>query len=241
MCEYEPVAYLLYLLILGMILVRMIRQNETRAYGEDGPSRWLVWAVAVLVIGDTFHLLTLAEEGLLGVHSTPLPMDGKNIPWTGVGMFASSFTLTLFYFFLLFYTRGMKDQPWSGLELTIAGFLCARFVLILFPGNWGVETTDLWRVIRNIPFFIGGVGISLLFFQEARTNPLKPARWMDLAGWSIMFSFIFYLGSLLSAGHPFWVRMQMAAKSVCYLFVAFSLSEIGFISPGAQEPMGPMK
>ncbi|MFO8035893.1 MAG: hypothetical protein R6U57_04630 [Anaerolineales bacterium] len=241
MCEYEPVAYLIYLLILGMILVRMIRQNETRADGEDDPSRWLVWAVAVLVIGDTFHLLTLAEEGQFGVHPIFQSSDGHNITWTGVGTFASSFTLTLFYSFLLFYTRGMKDQPWSGLELTIAGFLCARFILILFPDNWGVGATDLWRVIRNIPFFVGGVGISLLFFQEARTGPVKPARWMGLAGLSIIFSFIFYLGSLLSAGNPFWVRMQMAAKSVCYLFMAFSLSEIGVMSPGAQEPMGPMK
>lgn len=234
----QPIAFFIYLFCLSGILVQMVRRYKSPLQRGNRQNLWLIWAVAVLILGDTFHLATMTVQMNFHIQIPALPYLERESTWLEVGTFASSLALTVFYGLLLFFVRRREEHPWSFLEATVLGSLLCRLIIILFPASWRIGSGELHRVLRNLPFLAGGVGVGILFLNERQLTSVRPMRWLSFAGWSILLSFVFYLGSLLIIDNTPFVWLQMAAKSICYLCVAFSLYKSQFtniISEGQRQ------
>ncbi len=227
--QYQSISFLIYLFPLGTALVLMIRRSASCSRVKTGQTKPLIWAVALLFCGDTLHLSTMALQTALPLHPVSVPAVGEKLAWTEIGGFVTSLTLTLFYMSLLRFIRRSMDQPRKDIETVIIGALWIRLLLLFVPAKWTGVSTGVWLIIQNIPFFMGGIGASYLFMHWQTQDAVIDTRWMDIGGWSIALSFAFYLMSLLFAGQHSFVWMSMAAKSLCYLTLVFSLYQALFV------------
>jgi len=227
--HFQPIAFLIYLIPLGIVLALMIRDLGKFSKCRIRQNKPLVLAVFLLLFGDTLHLSTMALRTVLPLLPASVSVMGNQLTWMEIGAFVTSLTLALFYMSLLGFIRRSMDQPRYGMEVSIMGALWIRIVLLFIPAGLAGLLPDTWHIIQNIPFFLGGIGISILFTQRAKQAAANSAKWMSAAGWSIMLSFVFYLVSLLVAGQESWMWVGMAAKSLCYLIMVVSLYQSQFV------------
>lgn len=195
-------AYLLSALFMGALL--LIGQNRSELARLAG-----VMAL-VLALGDLFHLLprilsvfTAREEPLYAA--------------MGRGKQVTSITMTVFY--LLLWKLGLMlfsvAEPffWSAAVLAVAA---ARIILCLLPQNrWRERFPPVrWSILRNIPFFLLGVGTARLYFLHRGEAP--GLTWMWLA---ILLSFAFYAPVVLWANKNPKLGMLMLPKTCMYLWM----------------------
>ena len=178
---------------------------------SDNSVRGLAGVMAlVLAFGDAFHLvprimviITHKEQYLR--------------PSLGFGKQITSITMTLFY--LLLWHIGMvifspKDiWFWSYLIYFLA---TVRIFLCLLPQNkWKERYPPVrWGIWRNIPFFLQGITVAVLFFLQRST--VLGLGWMWLA---IALSFAFYLPVVLWANRNPKIGMLMLPKTCAYLWM----------------------
>lgn len=196
------VFYLAFALILGLVLF----QN-----GTGNHPRMLAGVMAlVLVFGDAFHLLprimviiTQRERSLHRI--------------LGRGKQITSITMTVFY--LLLWQIGLLVFPiknntlWSYIVYILAA---VRILICLLPQNkWQERYPPVsWGIWRNIPFFLLGIIVSILFFLQRSIVP--GLGWMWLA---IILSFAFYLPVVLWSNQNPKIGMLMLPKSCAYLWM----------------------
>lgn len=221
----EPLFSLFYLITIGAIFTRMTLHYRHQAITQRRANRWLLLGVLVLGMGDLFHLGARAFQTLTDIGSPSWRMASTLVGW---GLFATSFTLTLFYIFALTYL--WKKESWvrGWLDWSITAVLSARLLLLFYPqNNWGGTATE-WSLYRNIPFFIGGLGVALLFLRTAQTTPSPIRRWYAGVGWAMVASFVCYLGALLLADRYPLAYALMGVKSIAYIIITFSFYNLEF-------------
>lgn len=177
----------------------------------DNLTRLLAGLMAlILSIGDAFHLVPRIlviknhhEElyrGLLGY--------GKQI---------TSITMTIFYLFL--WHIGLSIYKLNTYELwtyLLYFFASIRIILCLFPQNrWTDRYPPLsWSIARNIPFFMLGIMVGILFFINRSAFPYFDYAWI-----AISLSFMFYLPVVLWSSRYPRIGMLMLPKTVCYVWL----------------------
>jgi hypothetical protein len=166
----------------------------------------------VLACGDAFHLVPRVITVLTGE-------EERLCRALGFGKFVASISMTIFYIFL-WHIGGMLYSPGSEMTWTAVVYLLAalRIILCLFPQNrWYDRKQPVrWGIYRNIPFFLLGVAVSILFWVYRAGIP--ELRWIWLA---ILLSFIFYLPVVVWINKSPKLGMMMFPKTCAYLWIIF--------------------
>ena len=155
--------------------------------------------------GDAFHLVPRILNNLIGHFD-------KDEVYLGLGNMISSITMTVFYVIMAVYFDGAR----FGI-LMIVIYVCAiaRIALCLFPqNNWlHREGNHEWSIIRNLPFVIVGLGVTILCLLTHRF----------IMALLIVLSFGFYLPVVLWAKQKPMIGMLMIPKTICYILMLILL------------------
>ena len=206
------VGYLLFLIVTGII--SLIQENYV-----------LFIMIALLGVGDSFHLIPRIKKNLKG----DFP---KSDFYLGLGNQISSITMTLFYLILFFIVSStylisidgeicyttisyIIDPTYEIIPSVIAYLTIIRIILCLLPwNNWyKKEGNQAWAVIRNIPFIVIGLitaGVAAL--SDGLTLPIL-----------IILSFLFYIPVALFAKKNPKLGMLMIPKTICYIIMILYL------------------
>lgn len=166
----------------------------------------------VLGIGDSFHLLPR-----IFFHFAKKPE--KYIPYLGVGKMITSITMTIFYILLYYIWRinypMLTITVW--IPVCIIGFAIIRIILCLSPQNrWkSLENTGNWSIYRNIPFFLLGIMIILLYAYSGY-HIQDGFLLMPLA---IAISFLCYAPVTIWAKRYPKIGMLMIPKTIMYIWI----------------------
>lgn len=179
--------------------------------GGGGPARILAGVMAlVLACGDAFHLI----PRVLVIRSGE---EEKLRPALGLGKQITSITMTFFYL-LLWHLGLLLFAPAGAGGWTLLVYLLAasRIVLCLLPQNrWSERYPPVrWAVWRNIPFFLLGAAVAVLFFMERRALPGLRHMWLAIA-----LSFGFYLPVVLWSNKNPRLGMFMLPKTCAYVWM----------------------
>jgi len=225
-----------YMVAIWTMFALILRAYRRAAPAQRVRARWLGWAVFLLASGDLVHVLTQFYAFFTKTDPMAFNWAGHPVSWMGIGFLASSFTMTLFYLLLLFYYHRRFTQPWTWWDWTLLGLFLVRFLILPCPLNeWSGAPTP-WRLYRNIPFTLAGLGVAYLLFRAASGLAEDLRRWAWILSGSILASFIFYWGVLIFAPAYPPITALMLPKSVAYVVAVYSLYRLTF-----QAPLEPSK
>lgn len=164
----------------------------------------------ILVVGDSFHLIPRIKVIITKNEKALRTALGRGKQITSVSM-------TLFY--LLLWQIGLQISSTTVLPFwncLIYAMAVLRVVLCFLPANRWVDVKPpvKWGIYRNIPFFIIGIMVSILFFLNR--NVIISIHYMWLA---ILLSFSFYLPVVLFTNRNPKIGMLMLPKTGCYLWI----------------------
>ena len=196
---------MLYLIAAAVIGVFLL------ATAQDNTARLLAGVMAlVLAIGDAFHLLPRIAVILT-------QQEQRLRTALGRGKQITSVTMTVFYL-LLWHIGLLLFGQTSRSALTYLVYLlaAARIFLCLLPQNrWQDRYPPVsWGIGRNIPFFLLGAAVAILFFLNRSVLPETSAMWL-----AILLSFGFYLPVVLWANVNPKIGMLMLPKTCAYLWM----------------------
>lgn len=196
------ILYLFSALILAIILLLSSQGN---------PARILTGIMAlVLVGGDAFHLL----PRLLVIRTGREEQLRKAL---GTGKQVTSITMTLFYLLLwqigVLVTSPKDISFWSYMIYTLT---VVRVFLCMLPQNkWQERYPQVtWGIVRNIPFFLQGAIVAVLFFLQRSNLSGLSLMWL-----AISLSFAFYLPVVVLANRNPKIGMLMLPKTCSYLWM----------------------
>ena len=196
------ILYLFSALILAIILLLSSQGN---------PARILTGIMAlVLVGGDAFHLL----PRLLVIRTGREEQLRKAL---GTGKQVTSITMTLFYLLLwqigVLVTSPKDISFWSYMIYTLT---VVRVFLCMLPQNkWQERYPQVtWGIVRNIPFFLQGAIVAVLFFLQRSNLSGLSLMWL-----AISLSFAFYLPVVVWANRNPKIGMLMLPKTCSYLWM----------------------
>lgn len=195
------ICYLAAALVIGLVLLLTPSPSHVR----------MLAGIMALVLagGDAFHLL----PRILVIRTR---QEEKFRPALGRGKQLTSITMTIFY--LILWQIGLASSSGVNPLWTYAVYiLCIiRIVLCLLPQNrWDARFPPVrFGLWRNIPFFLLGLSVALLFFFLRAKIP--GFYWMWLA---IILSFSFYLPVVLWSNKNPRIGMFMLPKTCAYLWM----------------------
>jgi hypothetical protein len=198
--------YLTSVTIMGVVMIR--RSTAGSEYRRIG-----IMAL-VLGFGDAFHLISR----VYALWTTGIEANAAAL---GFGKLITSITMTFFYLMLYsVWKQRYTPGPQKGLDITLYVLAAARIVLIVFPQNaWFSANPPLsWGIYRNIPFFLMGVIILMLFFSKTRERNEDYFKPMWLA---IGLSFLFYAPVVLLASTFPIAGALMIPKTLAYLWIVW--------------------
>ena len=195
------IMYLVSAFIIGMVLLMASSSGLHTLAG--------IMAL-ILVFGDSFHLIPRIQV-IISKNEKALRAA------LGRGKQITSVSMTVFYLFLWQIGLQISSIPvlpfWNYLIYAMA---VLRIVLCFLPANRWVEEKPpvKWGIYRNIPFFIIGIMVSILFFLNR--NVIFSIHYMWLA---ILLSFSFYFPVVLFTNRNPKIGMLMLPKTGCYLWI----------------------
>ncbi len=199
-------AYLVTVIILGIVLLLRAKTPVVFLFGAMATE---------LGLGDAFHLV----PRILVAATGDRPRFIKSL---SRGKMITSITMTVFY--VLLWHAGLllfslNIPVWTEVVYALA---VMRIILCLAPGNdWAQESESLkGSILRNIPFFLMGVMVIVLFAMQAAVTQAVggPAavRFMWLA---VLLSFAFYLPVVLWSRKVPKLGMLMLPKTCAYVWI----------------------
>lgn len=164
----------------------------------------------VLALGDAFHLIprifviTTGEEEIFRFR-------------LGRGKQITSITMTIFYI-LLWEVGNRLFNPFDIELWTMYLYLLAfiRIGLCLLPQNKWVDRYPplSWGVYRNVPFFLMGMIVTIMFYKYRSFAPAFRMAWF-----AISLSFAFYLPVVFYANKHPKIGMLMLPKTIMYIWL----------------------
>lgn len=200
--RFESIFDILYLGIAVIVGAVLLSRSDVSA----APLLAGIMALT-LGFGDAFHLVPRVLSGF---------MEKDFHVSLGFGKLVTSITMTFFYVFLwvigLLYYH-VYHPVWTFLFIVLA---IIRIVLCLLPQNQWLHTSPSVRmgIIRNIPFFLMGIMVLILFWANA--VPGAPLEYMGIA---VFLSFAFYAPVVCWAHRYPKIGMLMAPKTCMYLWI----------------------
>lgn len=178
-----------------------------------GSEQWLFGLMALILgVGDSFHLTSRIRA--------LWDCSGKDHTIAlGVGKQIASITMTVFY--VILWHIGMIHYP----EVNIATYMTwivyslaiLRIILSLFPNNQWIpnDSSLMWAVLRNIPFFILGMLVMILF----AVGSFAEGGVLSFLWIAVLISFACYIPVVLFSGRNNKAGMLMILKSCAYIAI----------------------
>jgi hypothetical protein len=200
-------------LIVVWALVIMMAWRQAQVQPDQLPlARRIMWAFALLALGDTGHVgLRVLAYALGGLDANPTLV--------GIGALATAITVTFFYMLMLdaWRLRFKCSIGWFGYLLLLAGIV--RLVIMTLPQNeWGnVVPPQPFSLYRNLPLIVQGLGVMLLILRDAVAAKDRTFTWI---GVMIFVSYAFYTPVILFVQQAPVVGMLMIPKTLAYVAIA---------------------
>ena len=192
---------ILYLLVALIIGIKVLKKDNKL-------SKLMGYSIITLALGDAFHLVPRVLNYFINY-------DFKM--YLGVGKLITSITMTIFYIFMYYiYLKNYEIKENKKITYTIWLLSIIRIILCLLPyNNWLTNDSPfIWGVIRNIPFVIMGLIITILYFNKRNIDKDFKYIWLY-----ILLSFIFYMIVVLGASSINILGMFMLPKTICYILI----------------------
>jgi hypothetical protein len=180
---------------------------------SGGRKQYLLYGAMALTLGcgDAFHLVPRA----VALCTTGLSSYTAVL---GIGKLITSVTMTAFYV-LLYYVWRVRYRIVGKNGVTAAVWVLSvlRVVLCLMPQNkWTSADAPLsWGILRNIPFALLGLLVTVLFFRSAKEQNDRSFRWLWL---TVVLSFACYIPVVLFADAVPAVGALMVPKTCAYVW-----------------------
>ena len=195
------IVYILLAIIMG-IKILLSKSKSSKLMGSS---------VLILGLGDAFHLIPRILNYFINYDFNM---------YLGIGKLVTSITMTIFYIFMYYiYLKVYNNKENKNVTFSIWILSIIRIILCLFPQNKWITNNSpfIWGIIRNIPFIIIGIIITILYYN----NRDKISSFKDV--WLyVLLSFIFYLIVVLFASSIPILGMFMLPKTICYILIIIS-------------------
>ena len=114
------------------------------------------------------------------------------------------------------WSTSFSPKDISGWSYSIYALTTIRILLCLLPQNkWQERYPPVtWGILRNIPFFLQGALVAILYFLSRNTSSGLGPMWLAIA-----LSFLFYLPVVLWANKNPRIGMLMLPKTCAYLWM----------------------
>jgi hypothetical protein len=201
-----------YLIVIWTLVIMMARRLPQVAPADRSVAKRLMWAFALLALGDTGHVgFRVIAYALGGLEAHPVLV--------GMGALSTAYTVTLFYMLMVDVWRLRYNKPLGvfGWILLAAGGV--RLIVMLFPQNqWGqiVAPYD-WSLLRNSLLVVQGLGVMLLILRDAFRTGDVPFKWIGIM---IALSYAFYAPVILWSAQAPLLGMLMIPKTCAYVAIA---------------------
>jgi hypothetical protein len=201
-----------YLIVIWTLVIMMARRLPQVAPANRAVAKRLMWAFALLALGDTGHVgFRVVAYALGGLEAHPALV--------GLGALSTAYTVTLFYMLMLdiWRLRYHKALGVFGWILLAAG--AVRLVLMLFPQNqWEQIVAPYgWSLLRNSLLVVQGVGVMVLIMRDAIRTGDTPFKWIGIM---IGLSYAFYAPVILWSAQAPMLGMLMIPKTCAYVAIA---------------------
>ena len=202
------VIYLIYILVI--VLIMMKRKSALSPEKRPAALR-ILFGFSALLIGDIGHV---------GTRLYILLSAEQNATIFGIGSLLESVGVI---FLFMFWTDAWRLE-FSHSKNVVYYILISTgllgLILFAFPQvGWTSDTTpQYWIIIRNIPWTIQGMGVSLLLFQDARKNEDKL---MKKIGICIFSSYLFYLPVVIFGAQNPMLGMLMIPGTIIFMVWEF--------------------
>ena len=208
-----------YLIAVWTLVALMVRNRANVEPEYRAVAKRVMWAFALLALGDTGHVgFRVLAYALGGLDAQPIVL-GVPISLVGIGALATAITVTFFYMLMvdIWRLRFNKSLGWFGWFLLAMGVF--RLIIMLFPQNeWSaVVPPQPWGLIRNLPLMIMGLGVMALILRDAYRANDRPFKWI---GWCILASYAFYTPVILFVAEVPILGMLMIPKTLAYIAIA---------------------
>ncbi len=157
----------------------------------------------VLAGGDAFHLIPRVYVIFMGREEVFRRALGRGKQITSITM---TFFFVMFWHIALSLFRLDLISIWT---LAVYMLTLVRILLCILPQNRWVDRYPpiSWGIYRNIPFFIMGLVIAFVFYQNQNVVPAFSLAWL-----AILLSFGFYLPVVLYANKNPKIGMLMLPR-----------------------------
>lgn len=201
-----------YLIVVWSLVGLMLRRRQTVAEKNRAVAVRIIWAFALLALGDTGHVgFRVLAYALGGLDANPTLV--------GVGALSTAITVTLFYMLMVDIWRLHFKKPlgWLGWFLLAAGGV--RLIVMAFPQNqWGMVVPPYnWSLLRNAFLVVQGLGVMGLILRDAAHTHDRTFTWIGLM---IAMSYAFYAPVILWVEAVPILGMLMIPKTCAYVAVA---------------------
>ncbi len=208
-----------YLIAVWTLVVMMARKQQFVAPENRAVAKRVMWAFALLALGDTGHVgFRVLAYALGGLEAQPI-VFGIPISLVGIGALATAITVTFFYMLMVDIWHLRYNKPFGVAGWFLLAMGVVRLIVMLFPQNEWSQTVppQPWGLIRNLPLMIMGLGVMVLILRDAyRTND-RPFKWI---GWCILASYAFYTPVILWVQEVPLLGMLMIPKTLAYIAIA---------------------
>jgi hypothetical protein len=224
----EVVFNVTYLVVVWTLVVMMARRLPSVAPADRPVAVRLMWAFALLALGDTGHVgFRVLAYALGGLAAHPVLV--------GLGALSTAYTVTIFYMLMLDIWRLRYKKPLGIFGWVLLGAGVVRMVVMAFPQNqWGqiIAPYD-WSLLRNALLVVQGLGVMYLILRDAIRTGDAPFKWI---GVMIAFSYAFYAPVILWVTQAPMLGMLMIPKTCAYLAVAIIGYRAIFMKTATTQP-----
>ena len=217
---FEILFNVAYLTAVWSVVALMTRSMAAVAPRDRRVAGLVRLAFVLLAAGDTAHVGFRVLASLLGDQGAQVKVFGAPMSLIGLGMLATSFTVTLFYMLFVYIWRFRYGRPASWLTSLLLAAGVVRLVMMALPANeWG-SLVSPWpmSLYRNLPLIVQGAGVIGLIFYSATRARDGVFQWIAAL---IAVSYAFYIPVILFAQQQPLVGLLMIPKTCAYLVVAW--------------------
>jgi hypothetical protein len=209
-----------YLLVVWSLVALMVFRLREVADPNRKVTKLVIWAFALLALGDSMHVGFRVLAYVLGGLDVRLPLFGNSVGLVGIGALSTSITVTLFYVLGLELWRERFQRRYGWFEYVLVGSALLRLFLMALPFNdWNSSVPPQpWSTIRNLPLLLQGLGLAYLVLRDARPAKDRTFTWIGI---SILVSFACYIPVILFVQQSPAIGMLMIPKTLAYLAIAF--------------------
>lgn len=208
-----------YLIVVWWLVALMALRMDTVAPDDRPTAKRMMWAFALLALGDTGHVgFRVLAYALGGLEATPVVL-GMPVSLVGLGALATAITVTFFYVLVLDAWRVRFHKRYGWFEYLLLAAAVVRLAVMALPQNaWeSVVPPQPWSTIRNLPLMLLGLGAAALILRDARVAHDRTFFW---TGVMILISYACYAPVIFFVQQNPLVGMLMIPKTMAYIAIA---------------------